>query len=256
MRRRRVLVVMVTWACALVSPWGRSSARADESEHDNDAHLEDTDMRAADHATATATAPARDPSKTGARPIGRAREPSIEQVVRAAIEAHADELAELDALSERARLQGLVPTLELSARRGQTVDLSQSQNVTTDSLRVSADDALTLQAGLRFDLPRLLFAREEIALARERRRRMEAQQARVEEVTALYFERRRLLLRIAQHPDDQVLKLRIEEIEARLSAFTGGRFRQMIENEDAKPTATPALRGRRRGRDLDQGRGL
>lgn len=170
-----------------------------------------------------------------------ARQPSVDEVVAAALAAHADGLADTDTLAQRARLRGLVPSLSLSARRGQTVDLSQSQSVGTDRLRLDTDNDLTLQASLSFDLPRLVFAREETALLRERRAQQQAARRLAEEVIALYFARCRVLAELASAlpAEERAQKqLDLAMLEARLQLLTGGRFRQRLPHASkgrAKP---------------------
>lgn len=113
-------------------------------------------------------------------------EPSVREVI-AALHARA---SSADELGDRARLSGWVPTVGLKARRGQAVDLASSSD--DDALKLSTDDDLTLEAALTFDLGRVVFAREEVAIARQAHAEREHQAERVREVIALYFERRRL----------------------------------------------------------------
>ncbi|MDD9939739.1 MAG: hypothetical protein OXU20_01635 [Myxococcales bacterium] len=170
----------------------------------------------------------------------------IAEVVAAARHAHAERLERLERLSERARTRGWIPTLDLSARRGQAVDLASTSSLSTDSLRLSTDNDLTLQATLRFDLPRLLFAREEVSIARERRARLEANRKTIDAVITLYFERRALLLSLANAIDESEiaqLRLQLAEVEARLSVFTNGRFPPRIRSSDGKPTDTSTVSG-------------
>jgi hypothetical protein len=61
-----------------------------------------------------------------------------------------------------------------------------------DALKLSTDDDLTLEAALTFDLGRVVFAREEVAIARQAHAERADTAERVREVIALYFERRRL----------------------------------------------------------------
>lgn len=158
-------------------------------------------------------------------------EPRIEEVLAWAAAHGQQGLDELDSISNRARLRGLLPSVNLSARHGRGVDLTQ-QSLAND-LRVGNDEDLTLYAALTFDLPRLVFAREEVSIARQRAQRRAAITALQEQVIALFFERRRLLQEAHQLSSaraEQVrLQLRIEEVTARLDVFTGGIFSRMIK---------------------------
>lgn len=188
-------------------------------------------------------------------------EPSVREVI-AALHARDDDAAS-DELASRARSSGWVPTVGLKARRGQAVDLASSSE--DDALKLSTDDDLTLEAALTFDLGRVVFAREEVAIARQAHVAREHEAERVREVIALYFERRRLQVerdllaeqasaRAAPAPNEDAgveqagrttattsaprgaaaqdaiiaRNVRIAEIEALLDAFTGGAFRRMM----------------------------
>jgi hypothetical protein len=197
-------------------------------------------------------------------------EPSVRELITA-LRAREDN-RRADELSDRARLSGWVPTVGLKARRGQAVDLASSSE--DDALKLSTDDDLTLEAALTFDLGRVVFAREEVAIARQAHAERADTAERVREVIALYFERRRLqverdlLAARASRGDastpnggeaglstqtghtapatspprdtgssDAIVQrnVRIAEIEALLDAFTGGAFRRMM----ARPHKAP-----------------
>jgi len=178
-----------------------------------------------------------------------AREPSVEQVVAAAMRAAgADRAGELAA---RARSAGWVPRVGLRARRGQTVDLASSQSVDEEALRLSTDEDLTLEATLTFELDRVVFRSEEVALAREARAEAATRAQRARDVIALYFERRRLQLeRELGAPPSAATSARIAEIEALLDVFTQGEFRRMMARQRWTRTAvnTPVSGSRSRPR--------
>jgi hypothetical protein len=195
-------------------------------------------------------------------------EPSVREVI-AALRAHGRS-DDSDDLASRARLSGWVPTVGLKARRGQAVDLASSSD--DDALRLSTDDNLTLEAALTFDLGRVVFAREEVAIARQAHAARDHEAERVREVIALYFERRRLQVErdlLAEHASRALpaphedgaeahggrtatatstpassrtqeavvaRNVRIAEIEALLDAFTGGAFRRMMARPRSSKT--------------------
>lgn len=155
-----------------------------------------------------------------------AHEPTVEQVVSAALRAAPPERAE--ALASRARSAGWVPRIGLRARRGQAIDLSSADSA-ADALRLKSNDDLTLEANLFFELDRVVFRREEVALARQERAEHLDRGVIVHDVILLYFERRRLQLeRDLSGEVTPAREIRIAEIEALLDAFTKGEFRRMI----------------------------
>jgi hypothetical protein len=143
------------------------------------------------------------------------------------------------ALCKRARLSGLVPSLRLAARRGLKQDTSSSSTITSDRTDLSAGDDLMLEAGLSFELPRLVFASEEVRLLSVERWLVNDLRRFLEEVTHLYFQRRRLLAeRAASAAPDAELDTQIAELEALLDAFTDGGFgRALARARAARPAA-------------------
>jgi hypothetical protein len=215
-------------------------------------------------ANARAQTPALEPpASTGAagptrRDIDRAllryaHEPTVEAVVSAALQAGPGTQAAT--LASRARSAGWVPRLALRARRGQALDLSSPNQ--EETLRVKSNDDLTLEASLSFELDRLFFRTEEVALLRQHRTEQAQRTALARRVVALYFERRRLQLERDLDPlPDVARSARIAEIGALLDVFTNGAFQRMIEStrwrtgartqeprspspRSSKPTATP-----------------
>jgi hypothetical protein len=176
-------------------------------------------------------APAHDAKRLQEALARFAKEPSVAQVLRAAsrIAPHAEPA---EALASRARLSGWVPSLGLKARRGQAVDLASSGG--DESLRLSTDDDLTLEAGLTFELSRVVFAREEVAVRRQADVEQRERAAQRGAIIRLYFERKRLLvereLLDAKAPEAIARSVRILEIEALLDTFTGGAFGRMMKS--------------------------
>ncbi|RLB57364.1 MAG: hypothetical protein DRJ42_00705 [Deltaproteobacteria bacterium] len=155
-------------------------------------------------------------------------EPSVDRVVQAALRAGAPSLADLDSLTTRARLSGLLPSLRVGARRGTGWDLSERLD-DNGRVQLGTDDQLSIRAEAVFSLDRLLFAREEVPLSRELRAVQLVRRDLVQSVVRLYFERRRLMLeRDLLGVDGVVITVRIQEATALLDAFTGGRFRRML----------------------------
>ena len=144
-----------------------------------------------------------------------------------------DALPELSAetmarLLRRGRLAALLPQVRGRARRGQAVDLSER----VDDLRYSTDDSLAVEVALTWDLNRLAYGPDEVALARETARRREAKVQRARLLVSVYFERRRLQLeRDLLGVRDLTHELRIEELAAMLDALSDGGFSRLSRLE-------------------------
>jgi len=176
-----------------------------------------------------------------------ASEPTAIKVVRAAIKASEREPDRFASMLRRARWRGLVPTLSLGARRGQGVDL-RTTVTEDDGVRFTSGDDLVLSATLRFELGRLLFADEEVTIAREARAARAIRLELVRDVIHWYYLRRRLQLeRDALGHTSVTRELKIAEIEALLDAFTNGAFGRMIGGQRKEWTideSTPGSRPR------------
>jgi hypothetical protein len=177
-----------------------------------------------------------DPETLQALLARHAGEPRVEDIVRAALHEQQHDPDHWESLVRRARLRGLLPHLDLGIRRGQGIDLRWTPAEDLSAHRTTADD-VTLFATLRFDLDRLVFAPEELGVAREARFARHAQQELVRAVVHVYFVRKRLLLeRDLLGGSSLAQQLRIEEAEATLDAFTGGAFQRMLSHPAAWKT--------------------
>ncbi len=187
------------------------------------------------------TAQARPTSQQIARAL-RAydREPRVATLVAVALRVAAADPQKAAEMASRARLAGLAPTLRLAVRRGLNRDLSETQTFETDRYDLSTDDDLVLEGSLTFDLGRLVFEHDEIALAREQREAVRARREVAGAVVGLYFERRRLQLeRELLGGADLKREVRIAELEALLDAFTDGAFRRMIVSIQRRKSGKP-----------------
>ncbi len=172
------------------------------------------------------------------------REPSIAEVLKMAQKAAQQSSPQrTQALVRRARLSGLVPTLKLGADRGLKQDLTASSGADAERTKASLGDDVSVNATLTFDLPRLMFAPEEVRLLSVDRWLIQDRKKLLEEVVRLYFQRRRLIAERAHAaaPDPE-LEVAIAEAQALLDAFTDGAFTRAI-------SAPEAGQARRRSRD-------
>jgi hypothetical protein len=179
------------------------------------------------------TAVAQAPGATARRVAAQAREydrseATAAEVVAAALRARLSE-DRVEELSGWARASGLVPVLRVSGRRGQALDLSAWRTTDDGRTVLSTDDELALEASLTFDLDRLLFHPDEVAIAREQRAEDDRRMNVIRTVVQVFFERRRLMLErdLAGRRDLGTL-VRIAELGALLDAFTGGAFNRMM----------------------------
>jgi hypothetical protein len=177
-------------------------------------------------AQAPAPAAAKPPSPTATRSAGPSVRELVRMVRRAARHIDADRV---QALVRRARLSGLMPTLRASSRRGLRQDLSSSSSSEVERLAAAVADDLSFEAALSFELPRLIFAPEEVRLLSVERWLAGDQRRLIEEAIRLYFQRRKLLLeRERSAAPDAELEIAIAELEALLDALTDGAFTKQL----------------------------
>jgi hypothetical protein len=152
--------------------------------------------------------------------------PSVRDVVRMTLKAarHTDP-ARVERLVQRARLAGLMPALKVGAERGIKQDLSSSSSSEAERLAAAVADDFSFEASLTFDLPRLVFAPEEVRLLSVQRWLAGDQRKLVEEVVHLFFKRRKLIEAPPVAGDEAAERaLMIAEIEAVLDAITDGAY--------------------------------
>jgi hypothetical protein len=131
-----------------------------------------------------------------------------------------------------------LPLLELrgSAGRGRSTRLDRDQVLSSGLLNELFDRQLDRGSDyggsliLAWDLGDLAFHPDAIDVAREAREVIELRDEVLDEVTQLYYERRRALLALRQGGADDGelarLRLRADELAAGLDAWTGGWFSQ------------------------------
>jgi hypothetical protein len=146
----------------------------------------------------------------------------------------------------RARLAGWLPELRLLVERRfartESVDLGSAADPTALApVGVDSNNDVRYQARATWDLSRIVFNPDELAVASQALRTADARREIESLVIRLYFERRRLKLESlgtddTDMPSGSRRELRIAEVEAELDALTGGAFtrlarRHTIEGE-------------------------
>lgn len=147
---------------------------------------------------------------------------------------------------ERARWAAAAPELLGEYRRAAATDrtLGSQASGTVDYSGLDREDRTTVRA--RWELDRLVFNPDELRVAAEAIELVELRQTVVDQVTRLYFERRRQqveLLRPALDLEARLpIELRVEELTASLDGLTGGWFSsRLAAGNDRGIAVAPAL---------------
>ncbi len=172
---------------------------------------------------ALAQAPEPTPSEIRRALARYADEPTVEELVAAALANDPASPADARTAARRARRSAWLPVVRLSGRHVQERDRTDYVDPDAQRTNLGADEDVQLEARLDFHLDRLVYAPDEAAWARELRAREADRRMRIRQVVELFFERRRLLLeRDLLRVVDLAREVRIAEIEALLNALTGG----------------------------------
>jgi len=144
--------------------------------------------------------------------------------------------------------RGWLPSLELrsSYRQGRRRVSDSYQTFSSGSLhrlldhRVDRDGEAELSAVLRWEFGDLLYHPEAIDVSREHRAVIQLRDEVLDEVTQLYFERRRVLARLAAQadptgPEAQSLRIRADELGSGLDAWTGGWWSRQLTASPLSP---------------------
>jgi len=166
-------------------------------------------------------------------------DPPIEQVHRAALHYLDLRSSRMAALRRGVGARGWLPLVSLRLARARDVDESTDfdETFTSGSLHRLVDrearTARDFEASLTFawDLGDIAYHPEQIDVSREAREVIKLRDDVLDEVTQLYFERRRVVAELAVRPDapeEEKLRLRLRaaELAAGLDAWTGGWFQR------------------------------
>jgi hypothetical protein len=175
-------------------------------------------------------------------------EPGIERVHQAALAYLRLGPNWMDKLKQGAARRGLLPVVVLhgalahDTTRATTWDEAVTSGSLWSLVDRDYDRAEDYDVGLTFswDLGDLAYNPEEIDVSREAREVIELRDDVLDEITQLYFERRRVLAQLAQLPDPGEaerlrLRLRADELAAGIDAWTGGWFGRQTVRLAAEP---------------------
>ncbi len=170
-----------------------------------------------------------------------AAEPTAREVQTQAIDylqVHPDVVA---SWRMRARTNALAPKLQTTGYGTLNDDVRTVEKPGDPTIESKDKDrGGRLTVGLTWELDRLIFEPQEMAVARESVRTANLRDRVLDEVTRRYFERRRLQVDVELSPPrdlaDRVKKeLRLQELTADIDAATGGWFSQKLTDAGRAP---------------------
>lgn len=170
------------------------------------------------------------------------REPAIQEIFAAALEHLSLRPEWVRNLRHGLAVRGLLPTLDLRLERGRILesDLDDDESFVSGDLRRLRDQhrgsqrAVTALVQLSWELGDLAYSEDAVDLSKEARAVIQLRDDVLDEITQLFFERRRVLLELdslgagSGGADAARLRLRADELAAGLDAWTGGWFGRRV----------------------------
>jgi hypothetical protein len=175
------------------------------------------------------------------QPIVDPSEPDVHSVHRAAIRYLSLDPSRIAALRRGVSRRGWLPILSFRATR----DRDRSRHSDYDEAFISGEmrhfndsdydrnHDLELQLIVSWDFGDIAYHPESIDVSREAREIIELRDDVLDEITQLYFERRRVLAVVALQPDSPAaseLQLRAAQLAAGIDAWTGGWYGRQLSN--------------------------
>lgn len=159
-----------------------------------------------------------------------AKEPTIPQVRATAIR-YAEVMPEkIQSWRARAAWKSWIPHFTLSLNRSTDATIGSSSSGGKTTFTVGPDDrSLTMSYGFTWDLADLIWSTDQTSIDVRSRLMVQLRNDILDEVTRLYFERRRLQVEYTLAPVKEPTlqaerQLRLEELTAQIDALTGGEF--------------------------------
>jgi hypothetical protein len=167
-----------------------------------------------------------------------AGEPSIREVQIAALDYARAHPEIVDSWRLRSRAAALLPRFRTRFDYHLDDDLRTRTNTeATEAVVITKDDDVSYRTQVQgdWDLDRLVFNPQELAVAREGVRLANLRDRVLDETTRRYYERRRLQVDLELSPPrdlaDRIRKeLRVQELTADLDSLTGGWFSKKLES--------------------------
>jgi hypothetical protein len=168
-------------------------------------------------------------------------DPPVEWVHRAALRYLGLTRSHMEALRRGAQRRGWLPIVIVRGGAG----WDRSQNTEHDQAFLSGatryltdherdrDAAVDVSLSLSWDLSDIAYEPESVDVSRETREVIELRDNVLDEITQLYYERRRVLSSLAAEPappggEQQRLRLRADELAAGIDGWTGGWFSRQV----------------------------
>lgn len=163
-------------------------------------------------------------------------EPTIEQVHRWAVHHAEVEPEKIERWRKQAKMKAYLPDLSISAGkdRGSSVDIDRGGTNDPDRYIIGPEDrSFNVDVSVSWDLGDLIWNDDQTSIDVRSRLMVQLRDDILDEVTRLYFERRRLQMEQELSPPKDVRlqvaqELRLQELTAQIDGLTGGEFSKRL----------------------------
>ena len=160
-----------------------------------------------------------------------AEEPTIKDVHKMAIEYASVSPNKIKGWHRQSRSKALLPSLSVGLSRGDGELLHWDTTPNPDVL-TKGRDYLDWSTSLSWDFGDLIWSTDHTAIDSRAKLMTELRQDILDQVTRLYFERRRIQIELASVTEtDWDREMRVEELTALLDGLTGGEFSSRVARD-------------------------
>ncbi|MFP4473895.1 MAG: hypothetical protein ACLFPX_08565 [Candidatus Omnitrophota bacterium] len=161
-------------------------------------------------------------------------EPAIRDVQQIAVRYADVHPGKIQRWQKQSRFKALVPDISLGLDRSGT-DLYHWDTGQNPDVLQRGEDYVDWDVSLKWDLSDMVWSSSQTSIDSRSKLNVELREDILDQVTRIYFERRRLQLRGAgPEEDDLETALRIQELTALLDGYTGGEFSERKQEMCAK----------------------
>ncbi|MBF0123619.1 MAG: hypothetical protein HQL21_09525 [Candidatus Omnitrophica bacterium] len=162
------------------------------------------------------------------------REPSVKDVQKMSIRYSDTDKAKIDAWQRQSRIKAFLPTVSTGMNRGGTELYHWDTGPNPDVLQ-KGKEYRDWDVSLSWDLGDVLWSTNQTSIDSRSKMMVELRGQVLDQVTRLYFERRRIQIELAScryssSGERMAAEMRVDELTAHIDSYTGGEFSRKLNN--------------------------
>lgn len=161
-------------------------------------------------------------------------EPSVADVQKLVIRYSDTDKRKIDAWHRQSRIRAFVPRVSVGANRGATDFYHWDTGPNPDILQ-KGREYVDWDVSVSWDLAEAIWSSNQTSIDSRSKMMVELREQLLDQVTRLFFERRRLQIELAscQYPsmgERMAVEMRVDELTAHIDSYTGGEFSKRLNN--------------------------